>query len=68
MEAQGWRGVSVEVDGDERGDPLLWHRDAVEAVRDLHRQLVVRDHQDLGVGDGLLDEAVEQRNVGEALN
>ena len=39
------------------------HRDAVKAVRDLHRLFVVGDHKDLGVADGLLDETVEEQDV-----
>ena len=42
---------------------MFLHRDAVEAVRDFHRLFVVGDHQDLGVGDGLLDETVEEPDV-----
>ena len=38
---------------------MFLHREAVEAVRDLHRLFVVGNHQDLGVGDGLLGETIE---------
>jgi hypothetical protein len=46
-EAERDRRMSAEVDRDQGGDPLLLHRDAVEAVRDLHGLFVVGDHQDL---------------------
>ena len=42
---------------------MFLHREAVEAVRDLHRLFVVGDDQDLGVADGLLDETVEEPDV-----
>ena len=47
-------GGSVEAHGNERGDPLLLDRDAVEAVRDFHCFLVVGNHEDLGVGRGFV--------------
>ena len=54
------RHVGVaELHAHPRGDARLLHGDAVEAVADAHRPLGVGDDDELGLGDELLDDAIE---------
>ena len=56
-------GKLGKVDGDQCGDPPFLYCDPVKAVGDLYRLLLWMINQDLGMGDGLLDETVEEADV-----
>src|SRR5512140_197338 len=61
----GWDGaLAVQFHGDGAGDPVLFHRDPVQDVGQLHRPLVVRDEEVLVPVRHLAHQGVEPVYVG----
>src|SRR5512141_1152885 len=58
------RGSVVQFDGDGAGDPVLFHRDPVQDVGQLHRPLVVRDEEVLVPVRHLAHQGVEPVDIG----
>ena len=54
---------AIKLDGDAFGDALFLHGDAVKGAGDRHGALVVRDDDELGVGQEVLNDGGKARGI-----